>query len=222
MEANFLKPVLSFLSELAQHNRRDWFEQHRADYQASRERFEFFIDEVITAFQPVENLGPITAHDCVMRIYRDLRFSRDKSPYQANMAASIARGGRHSARLPYYVHLAPHDQSFLASGLYMPSSSQLTRFREQIVRDSAPFRALIHEERFQRMFGKPGGASLKTAPQGYSRDHPDLDLLRMKQVTIAYPLPDPLVNVPDVVDRAVEVFTLMKPFVDYLNDTVMS
>jgi uncharacterized protein (TIGR02453 family) len=220
MEENYLKPVLDFLSELAQHNRRDWFKQHQDVYQAARKRFEDFVDELIIAYRAVEDLGPLTAHDCVMRIYRDLRFTRDKTPYQTHMAASIAKGGRHSPRFPYYLHIAPHDQSFLAGGLYMTSGSQLARFREQVDRDSAPLRAIFNDSRFYQVFGAPGGESLKTAPQGYSRDHPDIDLLRLKQVTVSYPLPDALVLSPTIIDHVVEIFTVMKPFLDYLNETV--
>lgn len=220
MEANYLRPVLDFLSELAQHNQRDWFKQHKDVYQAARERFEIFIDEIIVAYHSVEDLGPLTAHDCVMRIYRDVRFTRDKTPYQTHMAASIAKGGRHSPRFPYYLHIAPHDQSFLAGGLYMPSSLQLARFREQVDRDSAPLRAIFNETRFSQVFGAPDGERLKTAPQGYSRNHPDIDLLRLKQVTVAYPLPDVVILSPTIIDHVIEIFALMKPFLDYLNDTV--
>ena len=220
MEENFLKPVLDFLSELAQHNQRDWFKQHQDGYQAAHERFETFIDELIIAYRPVEDLGSLSARDCVMRIYRDVRFTRDKSPYQTHMAASIAKGGRHSPRFPYYLHIAPHNQSFLAGGLYMPSSSQLARFREQVDRNSAPLRAIFNAPRFRQVFGTPGGESLKTAPQGYSRDHPDIDLLRLKQVTVAYPLPDALVLSAGIIDQVVDIFALMKPFLDYLNETL--
>ena len=220
MEANYLKPVLDFLDELARHNQRDWFKQHQDVYQAAHGRFETFIDELIGAYRSVEDLGPLTARDCVMRIYRDVRFTRDKSPYQTHMAASIAKGGRHSPRFPYYFHIAPHDQSFLAGGLYMPSGPQLARFREQIHRNSAPLRAIFNDSRFRQVFGTPGGESLKTAPQGYSRDHPDIDLMRLKQVTVAYPLPDALVVSPHIIDQVVDIFALMKPFLDYLNDTL--
>ena len=220
MEENYLKPVLDFLSELAQHNQRDWFKQRQDVYQAAHARFEIFVEELILAYRSVEDLGPLTARDCVMRIYRDVRFTRDKSPYQTHMAASIAKGGRHSPRFPYYLHIAPHDQSFLAGGLYMPSSSQLARFREQIDRNSAPLREIFSDTRFRQVFGTPGGESLKTAPQGYSRDHPDIDLLRLKQVTVAYTLPDALVLSPHILDQVVDILALMKPFLDYLNETV--
>ena len=220
MEENYLKPVLDFLSELAQHNQRDWFKQHQDDYQAAHQRFEIFVEELILAYRSVEDLGPLTARDCVMRIYRDVRFTRDKSPYQTHMAASITKGGRHSPRFPYYLHIAPHDQSLIAGGLYMPSGSQLARFREQIDRNSAPLRAIFNDDRFRRVFGAPGGESLKTAPQGYSRDHPDIDLLRLKQVTVSYTLPDALVLSAHILDQVVDILALMKPFLDYLNETV--
>ena len=172
MNANFLGPVLDFLSELEQHNRRDWFEQNRPAYEAARQRFETFVDEVIDRLRTFEDLGPLSARDCTMRIFRDVRFSKDKSPYRTNMAASIARGGRHSTRIPYYLHVQPHDQSMAASGLYMPTPEQLARFRERIDEDPAPFKAILTDERFRQYFGEIGGERLKRAPAGYPRRPP--------------------------------------------------
>jgi uncharacterized protein (TIGR02453 family) len=218
----FLKPALDFLSELEQNNRRDWFEEHRPAYEAARERFETFVNEVIDRFRAVEDLGPISARDCTMRIYRDVRFSKDKSPYRANMGASIARGGRHSARLPYYLHLAPHDGSFLAGGLYMPAPEQLTRFRDLIAENAAPFKRIVSDERFCAYFGEVGGERLKRAPAGFAPDHPDIELLRLKQILVDHPLSDADLASEDIAGQVVAGFTLMKPLIDYLNETVVA
>lgn len=222
MSANFLSPALDFLSELEQHNQRDWFEQNRPAYEAARGRFETFVDEVIDRLRAFEDLGPLTARDCTMRIFRDVRFSKDKSPYRTNMAASMARGGRHSARIPYYLHLQPHDQSMVASGLYMPTPEQLIRFRERIDENPAPFKAILTDERFRQFFGEIGGERLKKAPAGYPRDHPELDLLRLKQVLVSHALPDSEMTAPDAAEQVVEVFSAMKPLVDYLNEQVVA
>jgi uncharacterized protein (TIGR02453 family) len=215
-----LTPVLDFLSRLQEYNNRAWFEENRATYQAAREQFETFIDGVIDALRAVDDLGDLTAQDCVMRIYRDVRFSKDKSPYRTNMAASIAPGGRKSSRLPYYLQVAPQGQSFIAGGLYMPSPAQLARFREAIDRDVAPLKAVLNDKKFKRYFGTLGGDKLKTAPQGYPRDHAEIELLRLKQAVALHPLSDETVVSATFPAYVVKVFTALKPFLDYLNKTI--
>lgn len=215
-----LKPVLDFLVQLQDNNDRDWFEQNRAVYQTAKEQFEQFVDEVIAEFRAIEDLGNLTPKDCVMRIYRDVRFSKDKSPYRTHMAASIAAGGKKSSRMPYYLHIAPHDQSFLAGGLYMPTAAQLTRFRETIDHDAKPFKTLLNHKTFKQLFGELSGEKLKTAPQGYPRDHKEIQLLRLKQVIATHPLSDEAVLAATFPTQIIETFSGLKPLLDYLNDRI--
>ena len=217
-----LKPVLDFLSQLDDNNDRQWFEQNRVAYQTAKAQFESLVDRVIAALQAIEDLGDITAKDCVMRIHRDVRFSKDKSPYRTNMAAAIAAGGKKSPRMPYYLHIAPHNQSFLAGGLYMPTSEQLTRFRAIIDHDAKSFKALLKRQTFKQLFGELSGEKLKTAPQGYTRDHKEIELLRLKQVVATHPLSDEAVLAVTLPAQIVETFTGLKPLLDYLNDRVVT
>jgi len=183
-----IKPVLDFLSGLKEHNDKSWFEEHRADYELARERFESFVDKLILAYGSIEDFGGITAKDCVMRIYRDTRFSKDKSPYKTNMGASLAPGGKKSTSLGYHLHLQPDNQSLIAGGLYMPSPEQLAKFRKAIDQDAAPFKAILNDKEFKKYFGSVEGEKVKTAPQGYSG-----------------------------AEHTIKVFKAMKPFLDYLN-----
>ena len=210
-----LKPVLDFLSQLEDNNDRTWFEQNRALYENAKQQFEQLVDQVIVELRAIEDLGDLTAKDCVMRIYRDVRFSKDKLPYRPHMAASIAAGGKKSARMPYYLHIAPHDQSFIAGGLYMPTSAQLTQFRAAIDRDAKPFKALLNGK-FKQLFGELSGEKLKTAPQGYARDHKEIELLRLKQVVATRALSDEAV-LAATPTQIVETFAGLKPLLDYLN-----
>ncbi len=212
-----LKPVLEFLSELREHNHKAWFEQNRLKYEQARENFENFVDLLISEIEAFENLHGVTAKSCIFRINRDLRFSKDKIPYKTNMAANLAPGGRNSGQLGYYVHLQPHNQSMLAGGLYMPTSAELAKFRQALDRDAATFKKIINAKGFRHSFGALEGARLRTAPQGYARDHPDLDLLQLKQVTVIHRLADKQVLAPDFSEYAVQVFRAIKPFLDYLN-----
>ena len=104
-----LRRTFDFLSDLKGHNNKAWFEKNRAAYEVARAGFETFVDQLISKYGEIEDLGGITAKDCVMRIYRDVRFSKDKSPYKINISASITPGGKKSSSLGYHLHLQPHD-----------------------------------------------------------------------------------------------------------------
>ena len=155
-----------------------------------------------------------------MRIYRDIRFSRDKTPYKTWMAALIAKGGKKSGRAGYGLRLAPGD-TVAAGGYWEPKPEQLAAFRSSVDRD--PQAHLAPFSRIRNSHG-PSGASwvreLKTAPQGYAKDHPAVDLLRLKQIYVARRFEDRAVCAGDFADHLVETFRIMKPFVDYLNDAV--
>jgi uncharacterized protein (TIGR02453 family) len=160
----------------------------------------------------------LTAGQCVARINRDIRFSKDKSPYKTGFGARIAPGGWKATRLGYYIHLEPKGQTMVAGGLYMPEPEQLARFRREIDRDATRFKQLTRAQSFLETFGTIRGERLKTAPQGYDRSHPEIELLQLKQVTVAHQFSDREVLAPDFPARAVAVCRTMKPFLDYLDD----
>jgi uncharacterized protein (TIGR02453 family) len=217
MDSVDLKPTFDFLSDLKQHNHKAWFEQNRAAYELAKARFEDFVDGLILAYGGIEDFGGITAKDCVMRIFRDTRFSKDKSPYKINMGATLAPGGKKSERLGYHLHLQPQGQSLIAGGLYMPGAEQLARFRKALDQDAAPFKALLKDKEFKKYFGSVEGDKLKSVPQGYSREHPEIELLRFKQVVVVHHLSDETVLSPKFGAHTIQVFKAMKPFLDYLN-----
>ena len=212
-----LKPVLDFLSALKGHNNKAWFDEHRAAYDTARTHFENFVDQLISEYGEVEDLGGITAKDCVMRIYRDTRFSKDKSPYKTSMSATIAPGGKKSTSLGYHLHMQPNDETLIAGGLYMPTPEQLARFRIAIDQDATPFKAIINDKEFKKYFGVLEGEKVKTVPQGYRRDHPEIELLRFKQVVVVHRLSDQIVLSHRFSTHVIKAFTAMKPFLDYLN-----
>ena len=216
-----LKPVLTFLSGLQKNNNKPWFEQHRSAYEKARGEFEALVDELILGLGAIDDMHGIAAKDCIMRIYRDLRFSKDKSPYKIAMSASIGPGGRHAWRHNYFFHLEPPNRSMLAGGLHEPESAQINRFRAAIARDSRKFKAIVAERSFKGYFGEVKGEKLKTAPQGYDRDHPEIDLLRLKEVVAIHNLSDEQILSPGLATHLIKGCTVMKPFLDYL-DTVLA
>ena len=215
--ATDLHPTFRFLAELRKHNNREWFEKHRDDYEDAKGRFEALVNQIIAGLSPVDDLAGLQAKDCVMRIFRDVRFSKDKSPYKTNMAANISPGGRKSNKLGYHLSLAPGGESIIAGGIYMPEPAQLNRLRDAIARDAAPLKAVAAEKNFKKYFGQLEGEKVKTVPQGYDRDHPDIELLRFKQLLAVHRLPDDVALGPRFAAHAVKVCAAMRPFNEYLN-----
>lgn len=215
-----LTPVFPFLRDLSRHNDRAWFEQNRPAYEAARGQFERFVAALIDAIDAFDPLEGVQAKDCLFRIHRDVRFSRDKSPYQTHFGASIAPGGRKAQRMGYYIHLEPGDRSLVAGGLYAPEADQLARFRADIAQDARDFRAILAAPAFVQAFGAVQGDQLKTAPQGYDRAHPDIDLLRLKQVIVVRNFSDGAVLAPGFAVEVSESCRAMQPFLTYLDSVI--
>jgi uncharacterized protein (TIGR02453 family) len=211
-----LAPLLSFLAALGENNSKAWFDKHRGEYEAGRAEFERFTNYLIDQLRESENLGPLSAKDCISRINRDIRFSKDKSPYRTNLWAEIAPGGRKATRLGYHVAVGP-GHSIVAGGMYMPTPDQLGAFRRAIDKDAAAFKEVTRAKQFVDQFGQVEGERLKTAPQGYDRAHPEIELLQLKQATALHRFADEDVLQPDFPGRVVAACRAMKPFLEYLN-----
>src|SRR5690349_1421137 len=145
--------TLKFLSQLRKNNNKPWFDAHRAQYEAARIDFSNFIQLVIDALQISDTtITGLTARDCLFRINRDIRFSKDKTPYKANFGASIKRGGRKSPFAGYYFHLEP-GQSFIGGGLWMPDAPVLKGMRQEIDYNWDEFQSLLREKNFKKTYG---------------------------------------------------------------------
>jgi len=211
-----LAPVLSFLKQLEKNNNREWFEAHKSYYANALGRFEDFVAALIIEISAFEDLAGVAPKDCMFRIYRDVRFSKDKSPYKTNMGASIGPGGRKSKGYPYYLHVAPGNHSMLAGGCHEASTEQLARWRSTVDKDASTLKKLIGKKDFVAAFGGLTGEKLAKAPRGYAADHPELELLRLKQIAVMRTVTDKELLSPSVVQSSAAIFKTMKPFLDYL------
>jgi uncharacterized protein (TIGR02453 family) len=211
-----LSSIFKFLRGLRENNNRPWFEAHRPQYQEARAQFEDYVTALIAGLARTQPLGGLSARDCVFRLNRDLRFSKDKTPYKPYMSAYIAPGGRKSRRLGYYVHIEPGNRSMIAGGLHEPEPDQISLWRQAIDRNPTPFKKIVGTKAFKEHFGQVEGQKLKTAPRGYPRDHPELELLRLKQVTVARPFTDKDVQGPRFLHDSFDTFKVMRPFLEYL------
>lgn len=212
--------TLTFLAELAENNHREWFEDNRKRYQQAKENFLFFIDRLIPEMQQFDpGVHDQMAKNCMFRINRDIRFAKDKSPYKTNFAASIAKGGKKSPFAGYYIHVKP-GESMAGGGNYQPESSNLKKIRHHIEMRGEELREVIEEEEFKEYFGELRGARLKTAPKGYPKDHPDIELLKYKGFYVMKSFSDEEVQSDDWLDDTLETFQALYPLNNFLNEAL--
>lgn len=213
-----LQVTLDFLTELRFNNYREWFEDNRKRYERARAAVEAVVAEIIAGFGSVEDLGKTTPGECLFRIHRDVRFSKDKTPYKTQFGAVIGNGGRKAAGRSYYLHIEPANSSFIAAGVYDPTPEQLRAIRATIAEDAAPLRKIIAARDFVRYFGSLEGERLKTPPKGYSADHPAIDLLKHKQFLATHALTDDDLLREDLAAHFIAVCAALKPLEGYFQD----
>ncbi len=217
-----LGAVLQFLARLKKNNNKQWFDQNKAQYEQAMEQFELLVGRLLSGLAKVADLQGVSPRDCIMRIYRDVRFSKDKSPYKTGLGAGIVPGGRKSGRPGFHLHLAPGGTTMAAGGLWEPSPEQLSRFRLAISHDATPFKKILASSRFKSHFGELTGDKLKAAPQGYPAAHPEIELLRYKQVCVMERFDDKTVTSPAFAGLVLESLKAMQPFIDYLDQILRS
>lgn len=215
-----LSNSLQFLSELAANNTKEWMDEHKKWYQQCRSEFIAFVDEVIAKMQDFEpGVAGLEGRKCIFRINRDIRFSNDKSPYKINFGAAISEGGKHSEYPSYYFHLQP-GENFIGGGIYMPQADVLKKIRQEIDYNPETLKQVLANDDFRDMYGDIHGEKLKTAPKGYPKDHPNLELLKLKSFVVIDQVGDDQVKSDSLVETVIEHFRIMKPFNDYLVEAV--
>ncbi len=214
-------PTLQFLTDLKCNNNRDWFLQNKKRYDQAKKNFEEFvqalIDEIAT-FDPI--IRGLEAKSCTYRINRDIRFSEDKTLYKTHLGAFIVRGGRkYGDRFAgYYFHVEPGDNSMLAGGSYIPPMPWLTSIREKIGEEGEKFLRIINNREFSDFFGELEGEKLKTAPKGFPKDHPYIELLKMKSFLASRIIKDKDIVSDKCFDLVLKGSKVMKPLNEFLND----
>jgi len=213
-----MKTVFPFLKQLKTNNNKDWFDANKDRYLEAKEEYEGFVDQVINGIRKFDKKigGDITAKKCVFRIYKDVRFSKDKTPYKTNMGASINPGGKKDLTAGYYLHCEPGN-SFLAGGVYMPEPEMLQNIRQEIDYNSKPLLKILASASFKKYFkGLDEEGKLKTAPKGYEKDHPLIDILKNRHFIVSHPISDKQMNDPGAVKYITDVFKSMYPFLEFL------
>jgi uncharacterized protein (TIGR02453 family) len=211
-----MENVLRFLEALQQNNNKAWFDENRSFYEESRQEFVHFVKDLIPRLAEIEPfVGQLEPKNCTYRIYRDVRFSKNKTPYKINMSAYFADGGKKSDLPGYYLHIQPGGNSFLAGGMYEPSPEQLKSIRQEIDYNADQLRAIFATPGFKKYYPTLLGDKLKSTPRDYDASHPDIEWLKHKSFFVSHPLQDKEVTSPAFMEKVLTVWKELKPFNDY-------
>lgn len=210
---------LQFLKNLEQNNNREWFHANRKDYDQAKEDFDNLCQMVLTEIAKFqENLLNTSVKSCIFRINRDIRFSLDKSPYKNHLAAAFGPGGRNSGKVDFYLHIQPNDKSFLGGGMWFPTSTQLISFRQEIDYSPQRLKSIIEEKDFKSYFNEIHGEKLKKMPKGYSAEHPDIELLKYKELFFIHRFTDEKTLNKTFISEVVNGCRILKPYLEYINN----
>jgi uncharacterized protein (TIGR02453 family) len=215
--------TLRFLRDLAKNNTRDWFEQNRDRFENAKSDFDAFIAKLLKELSKIDpTLGGLEVKDCVFRIYRDVRFSKNKTPYKVNFSASIKSGGRKSNKCGFYIQVEPKGDwgSFLAGGYWMPEAPVLRLLRQEVEYNTDEFKKIIGNRNFKKWFNELEDHKLKKAPKGVDPEHPDMELLKYTSFIATHALTDKEILSDDFLKICVNGYKSMKPLLDFLNRAV--
>ncbi|MCC5930491.1 MAG: DUF2461 domain-containing protein [Cyclobacteriaceae bacterium] len=213
-----MQKILNFLSSLKENNHREWMQENQKIYKEARGHFEHLVGEILMDLSLTdESLSGIQVKDCIFRLHRDVRFSKDKSPYKTNMAAVISKGGKKAVYALHYLHIEPGNASMLAGGMYMPPNDILKKVREEIDYNPDEFSSILSEPDFIKYFGHLEGDKLKRPPKGYAPEDPNIEWLKHKSYLAIHPVPDKALLMDNFAEYVSEVFKSMRPFNTFLN-----
>lgn len=215
------EPILKFLKDIARNNNRDWFEKNKPRYVEVKSSFDDFLEALhLELLKFDESLAGLNPRKLAFRIYRDVRFSKDKRPYKVNMGAGFSPSGKMMQEPGYYLHIEP-GKSFVAAGLYMPDSTNLANVRQEIDYNTDGFLKIVNHRKFKKYFsGLDDFDKVKTAPKGYAKDHPQIELLKNKSFIVSHSFSDDEVKDKKFLKIVSEVCRTAKPFNDFLSEAI--
>lgn len=213
--------TLQFLKQLKKNNNKEWFDANRKQYETAKTDFTSFIQNVLDEFSKTDtSLSSLSAKECMFRINRDIRFSKDKSPYKINFGASINTGGKKSFKAGYYLHIEPGN-SFVGGGLYDPFPDLLKKVRQEIDYNFDEFKKIINHKKFKIVYRKglstDNEMSLSRPPKGYDENNPAIEFLKLKSVIAITPLTDEQLTDKKAVSTIIKSFDALYPLIIFLN-----
>lgn len=211
---NYLSPkMFNFLKQLKENNNREWFAENKAQFESAKTEMQAFFEATQAQLEQEDEFGKCK----VYRIYRDARFSQDKTPYKTHMAAIFMRKQPHN-RGSFYVHIEPGN-SFIGGGFWNSEKDDLLRIRQGIEQEDE-LEIILNQKELVNKLGELKGDAVKTTPKGFPKDHPRIDLLRKKQFILSRPLSDDEVLSYNLISTIIETYKLMQPFFMYMTDVL--
>ncbi|OYQ31984.1 TIGR02453 family protein [Flavobacterium cyanobacteriorum] len=214
------KETLQFISDLKANNNRDWFQANQKRYDAYKKEYKQLIEAFIAEMSKGDaSLAQLEPKHCSFRINRDIRFTKDKSPYKTNMGIWMCEGRKGTNKAGYYVHIEP-GASFVAGGLYMPEVADLKKVRREIAGFYEDLEAIVGHEVFIKLFGtldRDENIALKTAPKDFDKEHPAIEFLKLKSFTATAKISDKELDDKNFVKKTSEKLLVLKPLIEFLN-----
>ncbi|HSN61556.1 MAG TPA: DUF2461 domain-containing protein [Ferruginibacter sp.] len=213
------KNTLDFLKDLQKNNSKVWFDANKKKYETARATFILSVEEMIAAIKTIDpEIENLTAKDCIFRINRDVRFSKNKSPYKNNMAAYFNRAGKKGTGAGYYMHIEPGN-SFAAAGVWMPEKEELSKIRQEIDYNFDEWKKIIKNSVFKKNYekGLDKTNSLVRPPKGYEEENRAIDFLKLKSFVVSKPFSDTELMSKTFISDLSKTFKAVKPLVDFIN-----
>ncbi len=211
-----MEKTLSFLKDLKKNNNREWFQENKSLYEVSNKEMISFADELLRLMNSKDVIETPSGKKSLFRIYRDVRFSKNKEPYKTNRSGSFRRAGE-DRRGGYYFNIEPGN-SMIGGGFYAPNKEDLLHIRNQIESDAEPLRTVLNDKKFQSYFGELQGEQLRSAPRGFDKESPNIDLLKYKNFYVMHRFSDEEVLSEDFVKKAAEGLLKLLPYFDVMTD----
>ena len=212
------KDSLDFLTDLCKNNNREWFNAHKERYIEARDNISDFTDALLTEMNKHDNIEATTGKKAMFRIYRDVRFAKDKTPYNHHWSASFKRATK-KLRGGYYLRIE-NGNSRAVCGFWGPDTEDMKRIRTDIDANYSDWNQLLQEKTFKQTFGDLWGEQLSSAPRGYDKNHPAISLLRYKQFMLKRSFTDAEVLSPDFLPMLNDTYKKMRPFLNYMSEVL--
>jgi len=215
---NIQKDSFDFLKDLSNNNNREWFNQHKDRYTVVHNNIIAFADALLVEMNRHDHIETASGKKSVFRIYKDVRFSKDKTPYNTHWSGSFKRA-TNRLRGGYYFRIQPGN-SVAAGGFFGPVPDDMKRIRQDMDDNYPDWQKLLADKTITETFGQMKGEKLGSAPRGYAKDHPAIDLLRYKQLIFRHPFTDEEVCSPDFLYQVNEVFRNLRPFLNHMSEVL--
>ncbi|WP_418513102.1 DUF2461 domain-containing protein [Corallibacter sp.] len=209
------KEAFTFFKALQENNNRDWFNEHKSEYKTIEKSVKVFYNELLEKMKAHDDIDKLK----MFRIYRDVRFSKNKLPYKTHFGGSFHRR-KPELRGGYYLHIAPENKSFIATGFWEPNKDDLLRIRKELEMDASEMRTILNNKTLKNTWGDLVGDELKTAPRNFDKNHPDIDLIKKKQYIFTKTFTDKEVLASTFINEVDDAFKTIRPYFDYMSDVL--